>query len=62
MLERLTLDSASTPLRAASVLSQPDYFKFDIRVTAKDCPSADVSLAIKKGHHWDKPIVQILEI
>jgi hypothetical protein len=48
------------PLRCSKVFNKADMFKFDIRLTAKDCPSADASIVVKVGPVWDKPVVELL--
>jgi hypothetical protein len=60
MQERLTPQVTELPLRAYSILSANEYFKFDIRITAKECAPADVSLVIRKGERWDRPSVEIV--
>ncbi len=48
------------PLRWSSVLNDTDTFRLDVRVTAENCPPADVSIGLKMGENWKKPAVDIL--
>ena len=48
------------PLRCSNVFNKQDAFRFDIRLTAKDCPPADASVIVKVGQVWDKPAVELL--
>jgi hypothetical protein len=49
--------------RMAAVFEHPDpndIFRFDISVTADDCLAANISLRVRMGVQWDKPVVQPL--
>jgi hypothetical protein len=48
------------PLRCSRVFGTGDTFRFDVRVTAKDCLPADASIVVKKGNEWDRPYVELL--
>jgi len=56
---QLSLMGDRLPLRWGSVLNDTDTFKFDVRVTAENCPPADVSIGLKMGENWKKPVVEI---
>lgn len=47
------------PLRSASVFNSTDRFRFDIRVTARDCPPVDVFVVVQMGNEWNRPLVSI---
>jgi hypothetical protein len=47
------------PLRAAEVFNTTDKFRFEIRVTAKNCPPVDAFVVLQMGRQWDQPIVSI---
>ena len=50
------------PARWAEVFDIAATFRFDIRISAKDCAPIDVSVAVRTtGHEWNKPSVQIIE-
>jgi hypothetical protein len=48
------------PLRWQEVFNQTDQFRFDVRITAKNCPPADASIAVRIGDDWKSPSVQKL--
>ena len=48
------------PLRCLNVFGTGDTFRFDVRVTAKDCVPTDASIIVKNGDAWDKPLVELV--
>jgi hypothetical protein len=49
------------PSKFRVVFDNPGQFKFDIRVTAKDCAPVDVSLVVELGlRKWDDPVVKLV--
>jgi hypothetical protein len=57
---RVEFAGGSIPLRWNSVFRNNNSFRFDIRVTAKDCVPADISLMVKIRKDWSDPTVQII--
>jgi hypothetical protein len=55
--QRINLEGSWIPLRAKPLLTFPSILRFDIRVTAKDCPPVDISLSVQFGATWDIPMV-----
>jgi hypothetical protein len=50
------------PSKFKSVFDSSDTFKFDIRVTAKDCASVDVSVTVNvTGRKWDDPVIELIQ-
>jgi hypothetical protein len=54
-----------TPLRAIGVFSPqgkgPQVFRFDIKVTAKDCPDVDLSLQVQLTNDPFNPLIEIVK-
>jgi|ERR1700692_717267 len=49
------------PQKYKSVFDSSDTFKFDVKVTAKDCASADVSVTVNTAlRHWNEPVVELI--
>jgi hypothetical protein len=49
------------PSKFRVVFNNPGQFKFDIRVTAKECAPVDVSLTVELGlRKWDDPVVKLV--
>lgn len=48
------------PLRWQQVFNDTDRFRFDVRITAKNCPPADGSIALRVGGDWKNPSVEKL--
>jgi hypothetical protein len=46
------------PLRAQSVFAVDDTFRFDIKVTARDCAPVDIRLRVRRGDQWDRPVAE----
>lgn len=50
------------PLKYKSVFNDVCTFKFDIKVTAKDCPSVNVSVTVAIApREWNKPVVELIQ-
>ncbi len=50
------------PSKFRVVFSSGDTYKFDIRITAKDCSPVDISVTVNLGlRKWDDPIVTLSE-
>ncbi len=56
---RFQLCTVPTPLRATNIFNETDVFKFDVKITTKDCQPVEVSLQAKWGKDWDKPLVAL---
>jgi len=50
---------AVLPGRWFDVMTRQGSFRFEIRLTAKDCRPVDVALECEKGGEWDRPHVRI---
>jgi hypothetical protein len=51
------------PLRASRVFRDAennDVFRFDVIVTADNCPTECISLRVQRGEHWDRPSIEVL--
>jgi hypothetical protein len=48
------------PFRFSRVFNARDTFRFDIRLTPKDCPPADVSVSVRVGSSWNNPSVELI--
>ena len=55
--QSMILQTAPVPMAAFSLLNFTDTFRFDIRVTGRDCAPADISLRVRIGNRWDVPEV-----
>ncbi|MGD1156728.1 MAG: hypothetical protein ABSA41_12950 [Terriglobia bacterium] len=50
------------PARAHAVFDSSGTFRFDIKITAKDCPSIDASVTVTIDEcEWNKPIVELIQ-
>ncbi len=50
------------PSKFRAVFGSGRIFKFDIRITAKDCPPVDVSVTVSlEGREWNKPIIELIQ-
>jgi hypothetical protein len=50
------------PSKFRSVFDSSDTFKFDIKVTAKDCPSVNVSVTVNIAlRKWDEPVIELIQ-
>jgi hypothetical protein len=47
------------PTLASTVFNSTDMFKFDIEITAQNCPSVRVYVIVQMGETWDKPVVEL---
>lgn len=47
------------PLRCSKVFNKTDSFRFDIRLTARDCPATNASVILKAGASWHSPVVEL---
>lgn len=45
------------PIRGQSVLNGTDRFRFDIKITANECPPVDAVVEVQGGVPWNKPTV-----
>ena len=51
-----------TPLLWGTIPNPAGIFRFEIRVTASDCPSVDISVDVTFDRcEWDKPIVKLTQ-
>jgi len=50
------------PLRWQEVFNQTDQFRFDVRITAKNCPPVDASIGVRISDDWKSPSVQKLRV
>jgi len=50
------------PAKYKSVFDSSDTFKFDIKVTAKDCASVNVSVTVNVAlRKWNEPVVELIQ-
>jgi hypothetical protein len=49
------------PLRAMRVFSQDGQFRFEIKLTAKDCQAVNVAIECERGETWDHPKVELIK-
>jgi len=55
--QQVTLETNPIPVDSLSILNFTDTFRFDIRVTARNCEPVDISLRVRIGERWDIPEV-----
>ncbi len=49
--------SGNEPMRAQGVFNTTDIFRFDLALTADDCPTLEILVEAKWGKRWDRPLI-----
>jgi hypothetical protein len=58
--QHINLCLERTPHYVLPIVQTKDVLRFDIYITADDCPPANVSIGVQKGSEWDNPRVELL--
>jgi hypothetical protein len=58
--QHMNLCAAQTPMYFLPIIQTKDALKFDVHITADDCPPANVSIGVQKGPEWNNPSVELL--
>ena len=59
--QHMNLCLAQTPIYIFRIVQTKDILKFDVHITADDCPPVDVSIGVQKGSEWNNPNVRLLD-
>jgi hypothetical protein len=58
--QHINLSLERTPHYVLPIVQTKNALKFDVYITADDCPPADVSIEVQKGSEWDNPRYELL--